>query len=355
MGEGKGDVCLPCDGSGRVAARLLAHKERSLSIQVLFSSVQQGERAVGVISIEQLLPRHIFRPDDAFPISRLGFPAKGKMTRVGFDRHRGQPLSFEGETDVKVRMEERLWRYKMKGTERGTDKSRYRGAIRESRRWRLEILVDAKDSQPIQPSHQVVVAQTPYGNGWVQSTALKKYTKKAQEKEEIESRLPELDDLDDFELELEAAQVYDPWEKGQYYVAGISYPRGYLQLLLSNPRNTEIDYVIGVCPDFKATRDELRMSADVERLLEKTRNGTIAFWKHGAPNQKPPLYEETKEAAPQLMMLSVHQALAGPQEFSKEWQGRPVWKLVEHLYCSHLNNHNRKISRTPREEQFTER
>jgi hypothetical protein len=200
----------------------------------------------------------------------------------------------------------------------------------------------------------VVVAQTPYGNGWVQSTALKKYTKKSFEKEEIDSKVPEFDDLDDFESNLEAAQVYDPWEKGQYYVAGISYPRGYLQLLTGNPRNAEIDYVLGVCPDFKATRDELTMSAEVEHLLELTRKGTIAFWKHGAPEQKPHLYEETKEAAPELMMLSVHQALAGPRQFSKEWQGQPVWKLVEHLYCSHLNNRNRKNSRTPREERFTE-
>jgi hypothetical protein len=170
----------------------------------------------------------------------------------------------------------------------------------------------------------------------------------------MESKLPELDDLDDVESQLEAAQVYDPWEKGQHYVAGISYPRGYLQLLLSNPRNTEIDYVIGVCPNFKAIRDELRMSSEVERLLEMTRKGTIAFWKRGAPEQRPHLYDETKDAAPELMMLAVHQALAGPREFSKEWQGQLVWKLVEYLYCDHLNNRNRKISRTPREQQFTE-
>lgn len=309
---------------------------------------------MGTVSIEQLLPRHIFRPDDAFPISRLGFPASGKMTRIGFDRNPGQPLRFEGEMPVKVRMEERLWRYKLKRTEKDVKKNGEKPNIRESRRWRLEILVDAKNSDPIQPPHQVVVAQTPYGNGWVQATALKKYTKKALEKEEIESKLPELEDLDDVESKFEAAQVYDPWEKGQYYVAGISYPRGYLQLLLSNPRNTEVDYVIGVCPDFKATRDELRMSSDVERLLEMTRNGTIAFWKRGAPEQRPHLYEETKDSAPELMMLAVHQALAGPREFSEKWQGQPVWKLVEYLYCDHLNNCNRKNSRAPKEEQFTE-
>jgi hypothetical protein len=301
---------------------------------------------VGVVSIEQLLPKHIFRPDDAFPISRLGLPAKAKITRIGFDRNSGQPLSFEGETPVKVRIEERLWRFKLKNSERRS--------IHEMRRWRLEILVDAKNSDPIQPSHQVVVAQTPYGNGWVHSTALKKYTKKTLEKKEIDSNLPEFDDLDEVESNLESAQIYDPWEKGQYYVAGISYPRGYLELLAGNPRNAEIDYVLGVCPDFKATRDELRMSVEVEHLLQMTRKGTIAFWKRGAPEQRPHLYEETKDAAPELMMLSVHQALAGPREFSKEWQGQPVWKLVEHLYCNHLNNRNRKNSRTPREEQFTE-
>jgi hypothetical protein len=310
---------------------------------------------VGVVSIEQLLPRHMFRPDDAIPISRLGLPARAKMTRVGFDRKPGQPLRFEGETPVRVRIEERLWRYKVKGAEKGREKNSNKASIRESRCWRLEILVDARNSDPIQPAHQVVVAQIPYGNLWVQATPLKKYTKKKLEREEIESKLPELDDLDDIESKLEAAQLYDPWEKGQNYVAGISYPRGHLQRLVSNPRNTEVDYVIGVCPDFKAIRDELSTSADVERLLEMTRRGTIAFWKHGAPKQRPHLYEEAKEAAPELMMLSVRQALAGPQVFSKKWQGKPVWELVEHVYCNHLNNRNRKISRTPREEQFTER
>jgi hypothetical protein len=319
-----------------------------------FSIKFSKERGVGVVSIKQLLPTSIFQPDDAFPISRLWFPASAKMTRIGFDRKPGDPLKFEGETQVKVRMEERLWRYKLKGTTRNGEKNSNKANIRESRRWRLEILVDARNSDRIQPPHQVVVAQIPYGNGWVQPTALKKYTKKTLEKEEIDSQLPELDDLDDVESKLEAAQVFDPWEKGQYYVAGISYPRGYLKLLWSNPRNAEIDYVIGVCPDFKATRDELRMSPEVERLLEMTRKGTIAFWKRGAPGQRPHLFDETKEAAPELMLLSIHQALAGPREYSKDWQGQPVWKLVERLYCNHLNNRNRKNRRTPKEEQFTE-
>lgn len=309
---------------------------------------------MGVVSIKQLLPSHIFRPDDATPISRLGFPARAKITRIGFNRNPGQPLRFEGETQVKVRMEERLWRYKLKRTERGGEKNSNKTSVRQSRRWRLEILVDAKNSDSIGPSHQVVVAQIPYGNAWVQAAPLKKYTKKKLEKEEIEAKLPELDDLDDLESRLEAAQTYDPWEKGQYYVAGISYPRGHLQLL-GHPRNTEIDYVLGVCPNFKAAHDEMMMSAEINNLLEMTRKGTIAFWKYGAPNQRPHLHEETKEAAPELMIAAVDQALAGPRDFSKEWQEQPVSKLVEYLYCSHLNNRNRKNSRTPREEQFTER
>ncbi len=302
---------------------------------------------MGAISIEQLLPKHIFRPDDAFPISRLGMPAKAKITRIGFDRKPGQPLSFEGETEVRVRMEERLWRFKLKKSDSRT--------IHEARRWRLEILVDAKNSDPIQPSHEAVVAQTPYGNGWVQPTAFKKYTKKTLEKEEVASNLPEFNDLEEAEANLEAAQVYDPWEKGQHYVAGISYPRGYLELLAGNPRNAEIDYVLGVCPDFKAAQDELLISTEVKEFLEMTQKGTIAFWKRGAPKQRPRLHERTKEAATGLMLLSVRQALAGPRMFSREFQGRPVSKLVEYLYCDHLNNENRKNSRIPKEEGFTER
>lgn len=309
---------------------------------------------MSVVSIEQLLPSHIFRPDDAIPISRLGFPARAKITRIGFNRNPGQPLKFEGETAVRVRMAERLWRYKLKRTDKGGEKNSNKANIRQSRRWRLEILVDAKNSDSIGPSHQVVVAQIPYGNIWVQATPLKKYTKKKLEKEEIEARLPELDDLDDLESRLEAAQIYDPWEKGQYYVAGISYPRGHLELL-GDPRNTEIDYVLGVCPDFKAAHDELMMSEEVENLLKMTRKGTIAFWKYAAPKQRPHLDEKAKEAAPELMIAAVDQALAGPRDLSNKWQQQPVSKLVEYVYCSHLNNLNRKISRAPKEEQFTER
>src|SRR6478672_1433953 len=103
-----------------------------------------------MVSIGQLLPKHIFRPDDAFPVSRLGLPATAKMTRIGFDHKPGQLLSFEGETQVKVRMEERLWRYKIKPAQKDGKMKGQTPEIRQSRRWRLEILVDAKNSDPVQ-------------------------------------------------------------------------------------------------------------------------------------------------------------------------------------------------------------
>lgn len=300
---------------------------------------------MGVISVEQLLPRNTFRPDDASPIAALGLPTKGKITRIGFTRKPSEPITFEGETPVRVRMVERVWRYKLKNTGGDGAKNTKKTSTRELRRWRLEILVDAKNSDLIQPSHEVVFAQTPYSSGWAQCTAFKKYTKKVFGKEEIISKLPEFDDFHDVESNLEAAHIYDPWEKGPHYVAGISFPHGYIHLLSGEPRNAAIDYVIGVCPDFKAIRDELMLSTEVAHLLKLTHKGTIAFWKRGGVVQRPRLYEETKETALQLMMLSIHQALAGPREFSDQWQGQPVSKLVAHLYCNHLNNCNRIVSR----------
>ncbi|HLJ85682.1 MAG TPA: hypothetical protein VKZ53_02605 [Candidatus Angelobacter sp.] len=214
--------------------------------------------------------------------------------------------------------------------------------------------MDANNPDSIQPTHQVVVAQTPYGNGWVQATTFKKYTKHTREREELEAKLPECDGMKDIEAKFEAALVYDPWETGQHYVAGISYPDGDLQLLANKPRNTAVDYVIGVCPDFKVACDELLTSTEVKRLLEMTEKDKLGFWKQGAPSKRPHLYDETKEEAQTLIMLAVRQALAGPCDFSKKWHGQPVSKLVEHLYCDHLNNRNRQISRVPKQEQFTE-
>lgn len=298
---------------------------------------------MGAISIERLLPQHFFRPDDASPIGAVHFPTEASIMRIGFDRKPGKPLLFEGETPVGIRLTQRTWHYKLRERKPGKDGKECQ-VIKtyETDRWRLEILMDLNQAGPLRPRHAAVIVQTPYSNGWVQSTVFKMYSKKNKE---VEAGLPVFEDVSQVEKELEAAFLHDPWETGARYVAGISFPRGYLGLLSGKRPNKVTDYILGACPDFKTIQDELFLCTEIQRLMKKTECEAIAFWKRGAPNRRPRLYENTKIAASNLMMLSIQQALAGPCESSEKWFGKEVWKMVEYRYCSHLNNCNRKEGR----------
>jgi len=307
---------------------------------------------MGAISMERLLPKHLFRPDDSSPIAALGFPSRCALMRIGFDLRAGEPIRFEGETPVRVRFCQRTWRYKLRARENEPE-SRTAEArkIYQTNRWRLEIIVDSRQAEPLRPRHMAVVAQTPYGNGWVQAVPLKMYSKKKLTPEEAASKIPVFASVKDVEEQLESAYACDLWETGPSYVAGVSFPKGYRGILDSHPRNTAIDFVFGACPDFEAARNQLLASREIQQLLQKTEQEKIAFWMRGKVPARPRLYQDTKDAAVALMILSIEQALAGPAKSSKSWIGEPVWKLVEQRYCSHLNDCNRKNARR-REDQF---
>jgi len=106
---------------------------------------------MGAISLERLWPERFGDPNDAGPISPLRLPVSAEITRAGFERGSRGALIFEGETRVSVRLTERVWRYTLPDV----------SLVQTARRWRLEFGVDIDESGPLQPGHEVVVAQEP--------------------------------------------------------------------------------------------------------------------------------------------------------------------------------------------------
>lgn len=318
---------------------------------------------MGIISLDQLLPKHLTRPDDASPISAMGLPRTGFVTLIGFDRRPREPICIEAEVPVHLRFCQRRWEYRLRGDQiknqdggkPNTRASAGRGGrIYETNRWRLEIAIDVKKAGPVKPAHMAVVAQIPYGNGWVQASSFKMYSKKKRVQDESQSGVLILDNAEDVEGKLEMAISHDLWETSHRYVAGISFPNGYRGIISSYPRNTPIDFVFGACPDFIGLRNEVMTSPEIQDLLNKTQRGALAFWRRGKVHGRPRLHENTRTAASALMLLSVEQSLAGPAKGVRQWIGKPLWKLVEYRYCNHLNNANRKEDRRS-EDQLNER
>src|SRR5579875_1157698 len=283
---------------------------------------------MGLININDFLPES-FRPDDSAPIKAWGLPPRTAVTRSGFVN--GEDLCFEGETRVQVRLCQREWRYQ-----------RY-GEAREqiAKRWRLELSVGAKKRNTLKPGHDIVIAQKPYGNQWLQFVKLKKYSKKEQPVPKLPADVPK--DADPVEW-LESHLEFDPWEQGKRYVAGISFPNGFW-----NPdfRNTSGDFVFGCCPDKETAIKALLRSRPIKALLEMTRKNRIIF-SHEGKNTR--LFPEVIEEAEFLMAIAIQQALAGPDSV-RNWKGKPVSDYVSEIYRSHLNNLNRIWDRRRRIER----
>ncbi|MCY2966347.1 MAG: hypothetical protein NT069_22400, partial [Planctomycetota bacterium] len=55
------------------------------------------------------------------------------------------------------------------------------------------------------------------------------------------------------------------------------------------------------------------------------------------------LHETTRQDANWLMLVSIRQALAGPDQDTSIWLGRPVTDLVEQIYKEHVYNRNRGL------------
>jgi len=276
------------------------------------------------ISLRDLLPER-FRPDDSAPVAAWKLPPKSAITRVGFDRQASRKIVYEDESPIQLRLCERNWRYRYAG----------QTSVESDQRWRLELIVDSKEAGPLEPGHVAVVAQEPHANGWVQYSVFKHYSKKKDRPEpELPANLAKGTDPVDW---LESHVKYDPWEQGEKYVAGISFPNGYWAV---EPRNAAGDFVFGVCPDRNAIIEELFKSEEIVGLLRSTAANKISFVYHEKVTIAPSLEPEVQEEACSLMGIAIQQALAGPESL-RGWKGKLVADRVNQLYCDHLNNHNR--------------
>ncbi len=212
--------------------------------------------------------------------------------------------------------------------------------------WRMEIKV-SKETQAIHGGDQLVLAEHPYGNGWLHHAPFKLGSNKGT-LDRPDNAIP------NFSSNVEAMtwaerQKCDLWEKGRYLTAGISEPETPFSPSGAY-RNVQKNalFVFGVCTDFPTFEKLLWNSPIITRLLRETKAGTIRFWppmvrfKNGAI---PLLFDEVRDDAESLMSLAIRQALAGPHKNSEKWIGQPVTKKVDQIFRGHLNARNRVVAR----------
>lgn len=215
---------------------------------------------------------------------------------------------------------------------------------RRHRWWRLEAKLDSHDSR-VRPGFDLVVAEHPYGSGWVHRTSFRPGSKKGSDerphllKADYASLADVVRDVDQLK--------YDYWEKGSFLTAGISQP----DLPLTDDhriRNTQERalLVFGVCGGMADLEQALWQTRAVGNLLRATESGRLRFWSPKARFRLPPrLLEDVKAEAPSLMLLAIRQALAGPHRDDEQWIGRPVTAKIDEIYRGHLNRRNRLLSR----------
>jgi len=280
---------------------------------------------MGSMPLEQFVPRQALPADDAREVGATA--RRTSVTAMCVGKVGSGDLVYQKEVPIHLAV---AWRV--------VDDAGHR-----HRWWRLEAKVEARNDG-IRPGHQLVVAEHPYSGGWLHYVPFKPGSKKgAEERADFHSR--RFQSLEDVIGACEALP-YDFWEKGNYLTAGISQP----ELPFDPgepPRNVQKQalYVFGSCESLPSHEEALLRSGPIQELLRLTERGTLIFW---PPDVKlpepPPLFDEVKEDANSLMMLSVRQALAGPHRDSDRWIGRPVAEKVDQIYRGHVNAMNRRVA-----------
>jgi hypothetical protein len=210
---------------------------------------------------------------------------------------------------------------------------------------RLEFRVST-EQRLIRSGHFVVQALFPYASGWTQTARFKPAWKHGQYgRPEPPTQSVARPDSHNLELlRWVESLTHDPWETGKYLVAGILIPDVPHRFVdrTYQPKSKAAD-IFGLCEENPSDLvEEILMSDDLRKLLDRTEKDRIRFWYPRAPRGcVPALYGETKDASGLLMLLSIRQALAGPRTGSEDWVGKPVVALVDRIYRAHLNNYNR--------------
>lgn len=207
--------------------------------------------------------------------------------------------------------------------------------------WRLEAKVDQTRASGVRPRDYLVVAEHPYSIQRVHSALFKPASKKSRE--ERPSFAHSCSSTEELLERIEALGV-DYWERGSFLTAGLSNPNTLMRPGEASRQYQHTQFVFGVCGDLEQCLQKLLACEQVQRLLRQTRERTLRFWPKTAKlTETPRLYDEVAERGPEIMFLSIRQAMAGPTE--PGWSGRPVVALVDRIYRAHLNNLNRAVAR----------
>ena len=190
------------------------------------------------------------------------------------------------------------------------------GVVSETPRMEFKVAISNKEKirSIIQPGYDLAFAEWPYNRAVFKTAKFKSPCKddriidyrKSPEQEEMGSTAF-FDSLDE-ELN------FDYCEGGNYYTAAFRMVSSLSDSGKFYNFDMNLMHVIGVCSDFISFRDE---------LLEHC--------------QTQDWYENTDSL---LMTQFVSQALAGPHENSKGWQGKPVLDLVKEIYTKYMDEQN---------------
>lgn len=220
--------------------------------------------------------------------------------------------------------------------------------------WRMEAKVATAQRVPCAGEH-LVVSEAPYGNGWTSVTRFKRGLKRA--------RGPRLSlgasTLEQAQREIDALET-DPWETGNYLTAGVNAPCAKTLRAPVRSYGRSAQWVLGVCADFEAHAEQLATCTRARRLLDDTHGARLRIVRPSPTSRAPVIariHPKACEAAAETLLLSIRQALAGPDESGAvhttrgdPWIGRPVMDLVDRLYRDHLYNQTRIHERRTRRE-----
>ncbi len=208
--------------------------------------------------------------------------------------------------------------------------------------WRFEIYSERKGC-PIRKGESLVMVDYPYA---------KLHTHSASFKKGFVNNRP--DPSTETFASLDAAITWVDTLKRDYFytksgvLAAISKPGGMLDP--AQARNYPLHksrLVIGVCEDLASFEVALLKSVDVERLLRQT-EGPIKLGPKAEYPQPIRLPQAVVDDSYALMCISIRQALAGPENDSVAWIGRPVFDKINQLYRDHLFNSWRRYENEQR-------
>jgi hypothetical protein len=324
---------VPCPTRRVVLAYVALVTQEGTVCDILDKASGRRREHMGSMTLSALLPEVPCPVDDAHEVGAIHVRQQASAMCIGWERGPSSPLVYVDETLIAVAMQWRVVEY---------------SGGQHHRWWRLEVKATSMQTA-IHKGDELIVAEHPYANGWVQPAPFKTASRKG----EMERADPASASFVTPEALIQwiEALPYDFWEKGNYLTAGLSEPE--LPFMVGAVRNMQKQslLVFGVCGSARACEEALFASPEARRLLKTTETGTLRFWPTEVEFAVPParaderLYDEVKAESPSVLWLAIRQALAGPHEESLQWKGHPVMEKVQHIYCGHLFNRYRVLAR----------